>query len=86
MKSRNRNDHQTLKQQAQTALPPRKPTVQESNPGDDEPNDEGAEDQVYIVVLEAGKLGVDIFRGTTRIAALISYMSDPLFNQAEAGL
>ena len=51
LESCNGCDHETLEQQAQAALATSEAAVQEPDARDDEPDDEGAEDQVDVVVL-----------------------------------
>lgn len=61
LKGCNSRNHQTLKQQAQAALAARQAAIQETNTRDDEPDDEGAEDEVDVVEFVAGVLRVDVF-------------------------
>lgn len=53
-------DHQALEQQAQAALAARETSIEKANARDDQPDQEGADDEVDIVELEAGILSVYI--------------------------
>lgn len=68
LESHSRRDHQTLEQQAQTTLASGEATIEETNAWDDEPDDEGAEDEVGVVVFVAGILGVNVFGGVATVA------------------
>lgn len=60
LKGRHRRNHQTLEEHGKRRLAACKTSIEETNAGDDKPDNEGAEDEIRVMVLEASILGIDI--------------------------
>lgn len=60
LESGHSDDHQALEEQAQAALSPCETSIQQPNARNDEPDQEAANDEVYIMEFETVILGVDV--------------------------
>lgn len=69
MEGDDRHHHQTLEEQAEAALATGETAIEKADAGDDEPDEEGADDEVDVVELVASVLRVDVRLKVTRVAA-----------------
>jgi hypothetical protein len=60
LKSRDSSNHQTLEQHSEGGLSSRKTSIEQPNPGYDEPDDEAAKDEVDVMILKPNILSIDV--------------------------